>query len=150
MRSFSSPAELAETIGGELGAGEWLAVQQPRVDLFAEATGDRQWIHVDPARAEHGPFGGTIAHGYLTLSLLPYLVKDIYRLDGVTMAVNYGLDKVRFISPVRVGSSVRAVMSITSVGQVPGGVQVAADVRIEIRGEPKPAAAVETLTRLYL
>ena len=150
MRRFASPAELAAAAGTELGRSDWLAVDQSRIDLFAEATGDDQWIHVDPERAAGGPFGGTIGHGFLTLSLIPFLVRDIYAVEGVRMAVNYGLDKVRFPTPVKVGSRVRAVQALTSVTDVAGGLQVASAVTVELEGSAKPAAYAETLTRLYL
>jgi len=149
MTGFASPAELAAAVGTELGRSEWLTVDQSRIDLFAEASGDHQWIHVDPERAAAGPFGGTIAHGFLTLSLIPFLVKDIYFVDGVRMAVNYGLNKVRFITPVKEGSRVRAVQVLAGVDEVEGGVQVASAITIELEGAQKPAAVAETLTRLY-
>ena len=150
-RRFASPAELAAAAGTELGRSEWLAVDQDRIDRFAEATGDDQWIHVDPARAADGPFGATIGHGFLTLSLIPFLVRDIYAVEDVRMAVNYGLDKVRFPTPVKVGSRVRAHLSIASVEDVAGdALQVASAVTIELEGAQKPAAVAETLTRVYL
>jgi acyl dehydratase len=147
---FQSPEELAKAVGTELGTSHWLTVDQDRIDLFAEATGDRQWIHVDPERAAAGPFGRTIAHGYLTLSLLPVLIQDIYRVEGVRMAVNYGLNRVRFITPVQVGSSVRVVLTLDSVTEVDGGVQVAATALVQIDGVEKPAAVAEALVRLFL
>jgi len=151
MRTFATPQELIAAAGTELGASDWLVVEQDRIDLFAEATGDHQWIHVDPERAKGGPFGSTIAHGYLTLSLLPFLCAEIYRVDGVRMGVNYGLNKVRFVNPVRVGSAVRAVMTLMSVDEVPGdALQVATRVVVEIDGVEKPAAVAETLARFYL
>src|SRR5436190_80883 len=107
MRIFESLAELHEAVGEHLGYSGWHRIEQSRIDAFADATGDRQWIHVDPERAAHGPFGGTIAHGYLTLSLLPMLVAQIYRVSGVRMGVNYGLNRVRFPAPVPVDSLVR-------------------------------------------
>ena len=112
MKVFAGPAELAESVGAEIGASDWLVIGQDRIDQFAEATGDHQWIHVDAARAKEGPFGSTIAHGFLTLSLLPALLAEVYRVEGVRMGINYGLNRVRFINPVRVGSSVRAVMTV--------------------------------------
>ncbi|HEV2640981.1 MAG TPA: MaoC family dehydratase [Actinocrinis sp.] len=150
MRVFANPAELAEAVGTELGRSDWLTVDQSRIDLFAQATGDHQWIHVDPARAAEGPFGTTIGHGFLTLSLIPALVGGVYSLDGVRMAVNYGLDKVRFPAPVQVGSRIRAVQQLNSVTEVAGGLQVATAVTVELDGSAKPAAYAETLTRLYL
>jgi len=150
MRVFKSPEELAEAVGTELGTSEWLTVEQDRIDRFAEATGDHQWIHVDPERAAKGPFGRTIAHGYLTLSLLPVLVQNIYSVEGVRMAVNYGLNKVRFVTPVKVGSAVRAVLTLDSVTEVEGGLQLVATATVQIEGLEKPAAIAETLTRLIL
>jgi acyl dehydratase len=150
ITAFSSPAQFAAAAGTELGRGEWLTVDQDRIDLFAEATGDDQWIHVDPERAKEGPFGTTIGHGFLTLSLIPYLVRGLYSVEGVRMAVNYGLDKVRFPTPVKVGSRVRAVQVLTSVTEVPGGFQAACAVTVELEGSDKPAAYAETLSRLYL
>lgn len=150
MAVFASAAELAEAVGTELGRSEWLTIEQSRVDRFAEATDDYQWIHTDPERAAAGPFGGTIAHGFLTLSLIPFLVKEIYSLDGVKMVVNYGLNKVRFITPVKVGSRIRAAQVLTGLDEVSGGLQAASTVTIEIEGSAKPAAVAETLSRLFL
>src|SRR4051794_40558930 len=124
MATFASLADFTAAVGTELGSSEWHTIDQERVNLFAEATGDHQWIHVDPERAATGPFGTTIAHGYLTLSLVPVLAQECYRIDGgVSMAVNYGSDKVRFPSPVPVGSAVRGTAELLSVTEVPGGVQ---------------------------
>ncbi|MYX43572.1 dehydratase, partial [Streptomyces sp. SID89] len=114
-----------------------------------EATGDHQWIHVDAERAASGPFGGTIAHGFLTLSLIPVLVKEVYRTEGVAMAVNYGLNKVRFMNPVRVGSRVRASVDVVAADEVRGGHQVVLKVTVEIEGADKPACVAETVTRLH-
>ena len=150
MRVFKSPEELAEAVGTELGTSEWLTVAQDRIDTFAAATGDHQWIHVDPERAAKGPFGRTIAHGYLTLSLLPVLVQNIYSVEGVRMGVNYGLNKVRFVTPVKVGSAVRAVLTLNSVTEVEGGLQLVATAVVQIEGLEKPAAVAETITRLIL
>jgi acyl dehydratase len=151
MRVFATPQELIGAVGTEIGAGGWLVVDQKRIDTFADATGDHQWIHVDPERAKDGPFGSTIAHGYLTLSLLPLLVSEVYRVEGVRMGVNYGLNKVRFVNPVRVGSSVRAVVTLASVEELPGDMlQVAASVVVELQGSEKPAAVAESLSRYYL
>ncbi|MYV97788.1 MaoC family dehydratase [Streptomyces sp. SID3343] len=146
---FPSPAALAEAVGTHVGTGDWITVDQRRIDLFAEATGDHQWIHVDPERAASGPFGTPIAHGFLTLSLIPVLVKDVYRTEGVAMAVNYGLNRVRLMNPVRVGARVRASVDLVSVEAVPGGHQIVARVTVEIDGADKPACVAETVTRLY-
>lgn len=147
---FSSPAEFAAAAGTHVGVSEWIPVEQDRIDTFADATGDHQWIHVDTARAAEGPFGATIAHGYLTLSLIPVLTQAVYRVEGVKMGVNYGLDKVRFMNPVRVGSKVRASVDVVSAEEVPGGGrQVVNKVTIEIEGSDKPAAVAETVVRIY-
>ena len=150
MKTFSSPAELAAAVGTQVGTGDWIEIDQKRIDLFAEATGDHQWIHVDPARAADGPFGTTIAHGYLTLSLLPALVKDVYVTEGVRMGINYGLNKVRFPSPVRVGSRIRAAVAVASADEVPGGFQITTTVTIEIEGSDKPACVAETVVHIYV
>lgn len=152
MRVFAGVQELAGAVGTELGASDWLTIEQDRIAGFAEATGDHQWIHVDEERAKDGPFGSTIAHGFLTLSLLPMLAAQIYRVDGVRMGINYGLNRVRFINPVRVGSSVRGVMTLMTFDEVPdvNAVQLSAKVVVEILGAEKPAAVAETLTRYYL
>ncbi|MGW8379368.1 MaoC family dehydratase [Streptomyces sp. ODS28] len=135
--------------GKDLGAGEWLTVGQERIDTFADATGDHQWIHTDPARAAEGPFGGTIAHGYLTLSLFIPLFTDLLDVRGVTTKVNYGLDKVRFPAPVRAGSRIRLAARLSSVDDVPGGVQIAVDGTVEIEDGEKPAAVLRSLSRFY-
>ncbi|GAA3649905.1 MaoC family dehydratase [Nocardioides ginsengisoli] len=145
MRIFDGIGELEAAVGTHLGHSEWHAVPQSQIDAFADATGDHQWIHVDPERAADGPFGTTIAHGYLTLSLLPLLVAEVYRLDGVKMAVNYGADKLRFPSPVPVGSRVRAGVELTGVKQIALGYQVATRVTIERDGGDKPACVVDML-----
>jgi acyl dehydratase len=149
MKVFSTPAELAAAVGTEIGTGDWLAVEQSRIDQFAEATGDHQWIHTDPERAAAGPFGVTIAHGFLTLSLVPALGQRIYRVEGVRMAVNYGLNKVRFPSPVRVGANVRARVAVADATEVPDGYQIVSRVTIEVEGQEKPACVAETVVRLY-
>ncbi len=141
--------ELSGHVGEHLGYSDYRVVTQEQVDRFADATGDHQWIHVDPERAAAGPFGGTIAHGYLTLSLIPVLVGALLRVGGVSMGVNYGSNRVRFTSPVRVGSEVRAGATLASVEEVAGGVQVALEVTVEVRGQEKPACVAETLTRFY-
>lgn len=147
MKIFSSLSDFAGATGQELGPTDWLEISQDRVNLFAEATGDRQWIHVDPERAATGPFGGTIAHGLLTLSLLPHFMHELYQVDGIAMAINYGLNKVRFISPVPVGAKVRARSAIADIATVPGGVQATLVTTIEIDGAEKPAAVIESIIR---
>src|SRR5829696_6463744 len=124
MKVFTSVQDLTDAVGQTFGPGPWHAIEQDRVNAFADATGDHQWIHIDPQRAAAGPFGGTIAHGYLTLSLLPALVPDLYRYENVRMGVNYGLNRVRFPAPVKVGSKVRVSATIKDVSPVPGGVQL--------------------------
>jgi acyl dehydratase len=147
VKTFPSVASLADAVGTVLGPGPWREIDQNRVDLFAEATGDHQWIHVDPERAAHGPFGGTIAHGYLTLSMLPVLMKDLYSVDGVKLGINYGLNKVRFPSPVRVGSKVRLTAEIVSVDQIAGGVQLVLMSTVEADGVDKPVCVAESVVR---
>ncbi|MER8182070.1 MaoC family dehydratase [Kitasatospora sp. NPDC094015] len=149
MTSFASPAALAAAVGTELGTSEWHTLDQQRVDLFAEATGDHQWIHVDPARAKESPFGGTIAHGYLTLSLIPVLAKECYQVEGVRMALNYGSDKVRFPAPVPVGTAVRATAVLVSAEEVAGGLQAVVRYTITSEDSPKPHCVAETITRFY-
>jgi acyl dehydratase len=124
-------------------------VTQEQVNLFADATGDHQWIHVDPERAKAGPFGGPIAHGYLTLSLIPVLLGGVMSVGGVAMGVNYGTNKVRFTSPVPVGSEVRAGATLASVEEVAGGVQVALDVLVEVKDAPKPSCVAQVVYRYY-
>ncbi|MFF4582781.1 MaoC family dehydratase [Streptomyces sp. NPDC001373] len=148
-RIFTSAEELHAAIGEPLGPSGWLKVDQKRIDLFADATGDHQWIHVDPERAAAGPFGSTIAHGYLTLSLLPSLVPQVMRVEGMRMGINYGLGKVRFPAPVPVGSRLRATAVITEVTEAGGGVQVAATVTVEREGGEKPVCVAESLSRYY-
>ncbi|GAA1969347.1 MaoC family dehydratase [Microbacterium deminutum] len=142
-------ADAAGLAGTDLGFTDWLEVTQDRVDLFADATDDHQWIHVDPERANDGPFGAPIAHGFLTLSLAVKFWSELFDLDGVTTKVNYGLDKVRFISPVKVGSRVRMTATIAEVAEVPGGYQFAVDQTIEIEGGTKPAVVARGLYRFY-
>ncbi|NLU69020.1 MaoC family dehydratase [Streptomyces sp. HNM0574] len=148
-RVFTSADELAAAVGEELGPSDWLEVDQKRIDRFADATGDHQWIHVDPERAATGPFGSTIAHGYLTLSLLPSLVPQVMRVEGIRMGVNYGVNKVRFPAPVPVGSRLRARAQLLEVAEAGGGVQVAAKVTIEREGGDKPVCVAESLSRYF-
>ncbi|GAA2998052.1 MaoC family dehydratase [Kitasatospora albolonga] len=149
MTTYASLAELTAAVGTELGTSEWHTIDQGRVDLFAEATGDHQWIHVDPLRAKESPFGGTIAHGYLTLSLIPVLAKECYAVEGIRMALNYGSEKVRFPAPVPVGTAVRATAELLSATEVPGGVQALVRYTITSEGSPKPHCVAETITRFY-
>ncbi len=136
--------------GSDLGASEWLEMTQERINTFADATGDRQWIHVDPERAKQGPFGGPIAHGYLTLSLVIPMFVELLDIQGVKMSVNYGMEKVRFPSPVPVGSMIRLKVVVDSVEDVAGnGVQMAMDFTVEIEGSVKPACVAQVLYRHY-
>ncbi|GAA3197511.1 MULTISPECIES: MaoC family dehydratase [Streptomyces] len=146
-RVFGSLDELRAAVGEELGPSDWLEIDQQRIDRFAEATGDHQWIHVDAEKAAAGPFGTTIAHGYLTLSLLPALVPQLMRVDNVAMGINYGTNKVRFPAPVPVGSRVRATTRIAEVAEVPGGVQLTTAVTIEREGGTKPVCVAESVSR---
>ena len=147
MKKFSGLDEFVAAEGSQLGPTDWLEVTQERVNLFADATDDHQWIHVDPERAANGPFGGTIAHGLLTLSLLPHFTHQLYTVDNVAMAINYGYNKVRFITPVRVGAKVRARAEIAKVDQLDGAVQATVTVTVEIEGSDKPAAVAESIVR---
>ncbi len=148
MRSLSTADEIAAAVGTQLGTSEWLEITQERVDRFADATGDHQWIHVDPVRAARGPFGAPIAHGYLTLSLIPFLGAQIFALDTAGPKLNYGVNKVRFTNPVRVGSRIRAHASLAEAAAVPAGTQLLIDYRIEIEGEAKPACLAQTVVLL--
>jgi acyl dehydratase len=147
VKTFPDPAAFAAAAGAELGPSDWLTVEQHRIDTFAQATGDHQWIHVDTERAASGPFGTTIAHGLLTLSLLPVFMHELYTVQNVTMAVNYGFNKVRFLAPVPVGSKLRAAARIVEVTEVPGGVQGILATTIEIDGSEKPACVIESIVR---
>jgi acyl dehydratase len=148
MRVFTTLDEVAAATGEDLGTSEWLTVEQDRVDRFAEATGDHQWIHVDVERAAEGPFGGTIAHGYLTLSLVPYLGSQVFSLETPGAKLNYGVNKVRFPSPVRVGKRIRAHVALGEVTDLPAGRQLTLRYTIEIEDEPKPACVAETVVLL--
>jgi acyl dehydratase len=149
--TFSGVEELKARVGDHLGHSDWMEITQDRVDRFADATGDHQWIHVDPERARReSPFGGPIAHGYLTLSLAPALLPEIVRVEGVAMGVNYGCEKVRFPSPVPVGSKLRLGATLARVEDVPGGVQVTMDLVFEVEGAPKPSCVAAVVYRYYL
>ena len=149
VRVFESIADLAQAVGSPLGHSEWHVVRQAQVDDFADATGDHQWIHVDPARAATSPFGGTIAHGYLTLAMLPMLAAEIYRVEGVGTALNYGVDKVRFPAPLPVGSSIRAAAELVSATPVAGdGIQFVVRFTVEADGSERPVCVAETIRRL--
>src|ERR1700753_1521023 len=148
MRTFESVADLAAATGELSGHSDWVTTSQDDVTLFADATGDHQWIHVDPEKAAAGPFGGTIAHGFMTLALLPRLQHEIYTVNGIKLAINYGLNKVRFPSPVPVGSKVRAVASLVGVEDVGNGaVQATGSTTVEIDGAHTPACVPESIVR---
>jgi acyl dehydratase len=150
VHRFETRADLDAAVGQHLGHSEWLTIDQPRIDLFADATGDHQWIHVDPRRAAAGPYGSTVAHGYLTLALVPALVADVLDYAGWPAKLNYGSDKVRFPAPVPVNSRVRAGVEMLVVRDVPAGVQVVSRVTVEIEGSDRPALVAETITLLLL
>jgi acyl dehydratase len=150
MREFNSLAELKDLIGQEVAQSEWVEISQERVNTFADATGDHQWIHIDVERAKHeSPFGGPIAHGFLTLSLLPMLVANAIKLTYVKMGVNYGLNKVRFPSPVPVGSRVRARLKLLEIEDIKDGAQFTWEVTIEREGQDKPVCVAESISRAY-
>ncbi len=148
MRTFTDFDQLAEATGEELGSSEWLTIDQDRVDAFADATGDHQWIHVDVERAKEGPFGATIAHGYLTLSLIPMMGAEVFSLETPGAKLNYGVNKVRFPNPVKVGSRIRVHVSVGEVTDIPTGKQLTLKHTIEIEGEDKPACVAETVVLL--
>jgi acyl dehydratase len=147
VKVFENLSEFAAAQGSQFGPTDWIKISQDRINLFADATEDHQWIHVDPERAANGPFGSTIAHGLLTLSLLPHFSHQLYRVDNVAMAINYGYDKVRFISPVKVGANVRARGELTSVNRLGGAVQAIMTITVEIEGSEKPGAVAESIVR---
>ena len=150
METFHGREELVGSLGRELGPGEWVEIGQDRIDGFADVTGDHQWIHVDPERAAAGPYGATVAHGFLTLSLVPLLLDGLRRVEGTKMGLNYGLERVRFPSAVRSGTRVRArstLVDATDVGD--GGVQLVTRVTIEVEGSAKPACVADVVTRAY-
>ncbi|MGP3771218.1 MaoC family dehydratase [Streptomyces sp. SDT5-1] len=149
-RVFKDVDDLKGAVGEQLGYSDWVEIEQSRIDTFAEATGDHQWIHVDPERAKEGPFKTTIAHGYLTLSLLPLFGPQLMAVEGMKMGVNYGTNKVRFPAPVPVGSRLRATAKITNVEDVPGGVQVSVAFSVEREGGDKPVCVAESVSRYYL
>jgi acyl dehydratase len=148
MRVFTTLDEVSAANGEELGTSEWLEIDQERVDRFAEATGDHQWIHVDVERAASGPFGGTIAHGYLTLSLVPFLGSQVMSFETPGAKLNYGANKVRFPHPVLVGSRIRAHVAIADVADLPSGKQATIRYTVEIEGVDKPACVAETVVLL--
>ncbi|MGN7928999.1 MaoC family dehydratase [Sphingopyxis sp. 22461] len=148
-RIFETPAALLDAVGESFEPTEWLAIEQDRIDLFAKATDDHQWIHVDPERAKDGPFGGTIAHGYLTMSLVNRFLPELVEVRGVSMGVNVGTDNLRFLSPVRAGSRIRGCGELVKAEEAKGGVQAVVRVTVEIEGAEKPACVVDTISRFY-
>ena len=148
-RTINGIEELKALAGQDLGNSDWIEVDQGTIQAFADATGDHQWIHLDVERAKTGPFGGTIAHGYLTLSLGPHLLPQIWRVEGVTMGVNYGTNRVRFMAPVPVGSRLRAGAKLLDVADVAGGKQVVLEVTFEVEGAAKPSCVAEVIFRYY-
>ena len=150
MKTFQTLADLAACVGQDVATSDWLTVTQQQVNLFAEATGDHQWIHVDPEKAAAGPFGGPIAHGFLTLSLLPKFFESSLHIVGSRMGVNYGLNKVRFTAPVPVGSRLRARMKLLASESIPNdGVQMTWEVTVEREGSSKPVCVADSLVRRY-
>jgi acyl dehydratase len=148
-RIYASPRDLLGQEGARFGPSGWVAVEQNRVDGFAEVTGDHQWIHVDAERAAAGPFGGTIAHGYLTMSMVNLFLPELVEVRGFTHAVNVGADRLRFLAPVKVGSRIRATGEVVSVEEIKGAIQAVVRVVIEIEGGEKPALTIDTISRYY-
>jgi acyl dehydratase len=146
---FQNPADLKRAAGTHLGSSDWLEITQERINTFADATGDHQWIHVDPERAKAGPFGACIAHGYLTLSLVNMFLPQIVEVRGIRMGVNYGVDKVRFPAPVRVGARIRGSADLIKTEDVKDAVQATIRVTVEIEGSDRPACVVDTISRFY-
>lgn len=149
MRSFETLAELQALVGQTVGSSDWITVTQQRIDLFAQATGDHQWIHVDPVRAATGPFGTTIAHGFLTLSMLPEMAASAFAVRDVRMGVNYGLNRVRFPAPVPAGSRLRGHFKLLASEPLEGGAQLTFEVTMEREGSSKPACVAESVSRRY-
>ena len=149
LTTFENPGDLLGKEGLKVGPSEWMEINQERINTFADATGDHQWIHIDEEKAKDGPFGTTIAHGYLTLSLAAKLMPEILEIKGMKMGINYGTDKVRFLNPVKSGSKVRGRGEFLEIKEVRGGYQSTLRVTIEIEGEEKPACVVDTISRYY-
>jgi acyl dehydratase len=150
MKRFATIAELQALVGQDLGDSDWITVDQHRIDLFADATGDHQWIHIDPVKAAQGPFGTTVAHGFLTLSLLPEMAASAFEIDGSRMGVNYGLNRVRFTSPVPVNSRLRGRFKLLSYEAIEGGAQMVMEVTMEREGAPKPVCVAESIVRRFV
>jgi len=149
MRTFTSAAEVEAAVGEHLGESSWRTITQEQVNLFADATDDHQWIHVDAERAAAGPFGATIAHGYLSLSLLAAFSPEIISIEGVRMSINYGLDRVRFVAPVRIGSRVRSSADLLGATPTDAGLRITVRHTVEIAGEAKPALVADSLALLF-
>jgi acyl dehydratase len=150
MKHFAKLDDLRQQVGETIGTSDWISVDQPRIDQFAQATGDHQWIHVDPERAAGGPFGAPIAHGFLTLSLLPLMGETAFDVADVRMGVNYGLNRVRFPNPVRVGSRLRGHFKLLAWEPLDGGAQLITEVTVELEGAAKPACVAESVSRRFL
>ncbi len=148
-RIFETPNALLAAVGENFQPTGWVAIEQDRIDLFAKATDDHQWIHVDPERAKDGPFGGTIAHGYLTMSLVNRFLPELIEVRGVSMGINIGIDNLRFLNPVRAGSRIRGRGELVKAEEAKGGVQAVVRVTVEIEGAEKPACVVDTISRFY-
>lgn len=144
---FEAPKDLLDSVGTELGQSDWFEITQERINQFAEATGDYQWIHIDEEQAKQGPFGATIAHGYLTLSLTNMFLPEIISVENISMGINYGVNKVRFPAPVPSGSRVRFSAVLQEVTEIPGGVQAIIVITVEVEGSEKPCCVVESVTR---
>jgi acyl dehydratase len=149
LKTYQSVAELKSLVGTEIGVSDWLSIDQKRIDDFAAVTGDDQWIHVDPKRAAAGMFGSTVAHGFLTLSLLPFFIRSSHKINGARMSVNYGMNRVRFPAPVPVNSRLRAHFKLLSYEPIEGGVQLTSEVSVEREGQSKPVCVAESVGRLY-
>ena len=149
MKTYQNVAELKLLVGSQIGTSDWVTIDQTRIDQFAAVTGDDQWIHVDPVRAAAGMFGSTVAHGFLTLSLLPLFIRSSHKVNGARMSVNYGLNRVRFPAPVPVNSRLRAHFKLLAFEPIEGGVQLITEVSVEREGFPKPVCVAESVGRLY-
>ena len=149
MRHFAHLRDLEAEVGNEIAVSDWVTVEQDRIDRFAEATGDHQWIHVDRERAAAGPFGATVAHGFLTLSLLPLLTQNAFAIDDTKMGINYGLDRVRFPNPVRAGDRLRGRCKLLAYQPIEGGAQLTVEVTMEIEGAAKPACVAQSVSRRF-
>jgi acyl dehydratase len=149
VKTYQNVAELKALVGSPIGVSDWVTIDQTRIDQFAAVTGDDQWIHVDPVRAAAGMFGSTVAHGFLTLSLLPLFIRSSHKINGARMSVNYGLNRVRFPAPVPVNSRLRGHFKLLAFEPIEGGVQLISEVSVEREGSPKPVCVAESVGRLY-